>query len=46
MFGAAVWMDEARGYAALIGVEGNVLLGAELTVAAKPAADAAFDDGS
>lgn len=44
VFGSAVWLDEGRGYAAFIGIEGNVALGAELAVAAKPAADAAFDE--
>jgi CubicO group peptidase (beta-lactamase class C family) len=44
-FGSAAWIDEERGYAAFVGIEGHVLLGAELAVAAETAADAAFDAG-
>jgi hypothetical protein len=37
------WIDNARGYAALIVLESTAALGTELRVAAKPVLDAVFD---
>lgn len=42
-FGSDAWIDGPRGYAAFIAIEGNVVLGAELSVAVKSIADAVFD---
>jgi CubicO group peptidase (beta-lactamase class C family) len=43
LYGATPWLDTKRGYGAMILIEGNSALGAQLWVATKPILDAMFD---
>jgi CubicO group peptidase (beta-lactamase class C family) len=41
-FGSQAWLNLTRGYGAFIAIEGNVVLGAELSAMIEPVAEAAF----